>query len=513
MGLLCALFGLVLIGFAIVALVAGAHFGWIYGHLLVGAVLLSYAAATSFRQFRSLLGRDATRRGARYGGNVAAQTALLAVILGLVAYLSVRHAVHWDWTEAKLHSLTEATRDVLRQIPEERPVEILAFFQTGSEQGARQILERYAHESDRVLFRFVDPNRDPQLETRHDVRSNGVLVVCGGACDSAHGTARVTTPSEEEITPAIRSVISTRKKVYFVTGHGEGSPEGTEGGGYSLAQEALGGENLEVTTVLLAREPEVPGDADAVVLAGPERALHPRELELLDRYVRGGGSLLVLVDPFIQTNLEEQLLDWGIELGDDVIVDQQVQLFAGPQLGVQPIVTSYGSHAITRKMGRNPTLFHLARSLRRADESDEDNVVELASTGSASWAETDTELFLGESTVGQDTADRPGPLTIAAAQTLGAEGDEAEGRLVVVGDSDFARNRYFAQFYNQDFFVNIVNWLVGEEAFIAIERKLPRASQVAMTPQQFNNFRYLSLFVFPEGILLLAILLWWKRRT
>jgi ABC-type uncharacterized transport system involved in gliding motility auxiliary subunit len=255
-GFLCALFGLVLLGFAIVALVAGAHVGWIYGHLLLGTGLLVYAAATSFRQFRDLLGRDSTRRGARYGGNVAAQTALLAVVLGLVAYLSVRHAVHWDWTEAKVHSLTEATLEVLRQIPEERPVEVLAFFQTGSEQDAREILERYAYESPRVLFRVVDPNRDPQLATRYEIRSNGILVVCGGDCDSAGGTARVMEASETEITRAIRSVISTRKKIYFVTGHGEGSPDDAEGGGYSLAREALGGENLEVSTVLLAREPD-----------------------------------------------------------------------------------------------------------------------------------------------------------------------------------------------------------------------------------------------------------------
>ncbi len=34
-----------------------------------------------------------------------------------------------------------------------------------------------------------------------------------------------------------------------------------------------------------------------------------------------------------------------------------------------------------------------------------------------------------------------------------------------------------------------------------------------MSRQQFSNFRYLSLFVFPEGILLLGIVLWWRRRS
>jgi ABC-type uncharacterized transport system involved in gliding motility auxiliary subunit len=519
-GLLFAILGLTLLCFGIVALVAGAHEGWIYGHFAGGAGLLVYAAATSLQEFREIFGRDATRRGAKRGGNVAAQTGLLAVILGLLAYLSARHPVHWDWTEAAVHSLAGATRETLEQIPEERPVEVLAFFERGSEGGAKEILERYAYESDRLRFRFVDPNRDPNLAARHEIRSNGVLIVCGGECESATGTARLTEPTEQEITRAIRNVISERKTVYFLTGHGEASPDDAEARGFSRAREALGAENLDVKTLLLAREPEVPHDAAALIVAGAERPLQPRELEGLDRYLRGGGSLLVLLDPFVRTNLVEQLRSWGVEVGDDVIVDQQIQLFAGPQLGVQPIVVTYGSHPITREMGGSPTLFHLARSLRKADGAEDSDVVELASTSPASWAETDTALFLDRSMVAKDGSDRPGPVPLAVARTFEApkaekerHGSDARGRLVVVGDSDFGRNRYIAEFYNQDFLINAVNWLSGEEAFITIDRNLPRASLVRLTPEEFRRFRYLSLFVLPEGILFWGILLWWRRRA
>ena len=50
---------------------------------------------------------------------------------------------------------------------------------------------------------------------------------------------------------------------------------------------------------------------------------------------------------------------------------------------------------------------------------------------------------------------------MAMATTVG--GDSSEGRLVVVGDSDFARNRYMAEAYNADLFLNIVAWLAGQE--------------------------------------------------
>ena len=91
----------------------------------------------------------------------------------------------------------------------------------------------------------------------------------------------------------------------------------------------------------------------------------------------------------------------------------------------------------------------------------------------------------------------------------------AEGiaRVVVVGDSDFVRNRHVAEVYNSDLFVNAINWLVGEESFITIDRKLPRASMAVLTSQEFQTFRYLALFVAPELILLIGIAIWWRRRT
>ncbi len=362
-----------------------------------------------------------------------------------------------------------------------------------------------------------DPVRRPELAERYEIRSEGVLLVCRGGCDSGKGTVRVTQPSEEELTKAIRKVISEQKKLYFLTGHGEGAPEDREATGFSVAKQALEDENIEVAALLLAKLEDVPADAAAVIIAGPNHSLLQRELEALDRYLRGGGSLLVMADPIVVSNLEGQLEAWGIELGRDVIVDQQIELFAGPQLGVQPIITDYGSHPITKDLiaRRGPTLFRLARSVRKLEGDGQFEVVELARTGPASWAETDLEAFASEGRVSLDPEhDRPGPVALGIARSFEVEEDgKREGRLVVIGDADFARNRYIAEFYNADFFLNVANWLVGEEQFISIERKRPRASRVVMTRQQVSTFRYIAIFVLPELIVLLGILNWWTRRS
>lgn len=511
--MLYAIFGLVFFGFGVVALVAGAHLGWIYGHFVLALGLWGYALATGFGELRRQLSVDAARRGARYGANAAVQAIAVTVILAVLAFVSVQRPVRWDWTEAKVHSLSDASRNVLDQISEAQPVEVLAFFLPGTDAAAKELLEQYTYLSKRLHFRIVDPNASPQLATRHHVDSNGVLIVCGGPCDQAQGTARVTEASEQELTKAIRSVLSTKKKVYYLAGHGEADPADAEVKGASIAKKALEGENLEIATLVLANQEKVPDDAAAVVIAGPSHNLFARELTALDTYLRGGGSLLVMADPIVESGLEDQVKAWGITLGKDVIVDQQIQLFAGPQVGIEPVVLNYGSHPVTEKMRGQITTFYLARSLAAAQSGE--GTVDLASTGDGSWAETDIDRFVKDSVVGLDEKDRKGPIAIAMARTFAQEGAEKkrEGRLIVVGDSDFSRNRYITSAANGDFLLNMVSWLVGEEHFISIERKMPRASSVQLTNEQFYNFRYLSLFVLPEALLLGGILVWWRRRS
>ena len=75
-----------------------------------------------------------------------------------------------------------------------------------------------------------------------------------------------------------------------------------------------------------------------------------------------------------------------------MIVDETVDLFAGPRLGIQAVVSSYGAHPSTEKMQGLATLFRFARSVRAAPDADGE-VVELLRTGPHSWAESDVAQF------------------------------------------------------------------------------------------------------------------------
>jgi ABC-type uncharacterized transport system involved in gliding motility auxiliary subunit len=321
---------------------------------------------------------------------------------------------------------------------------------------------------------------------------------------------------------------STGKKVYFLIGHNERPIEASagEGGGWALGPDSFGraadslvNETYAVEPLLLANREAVPEDASAVIVAGPTRPLLAAELTALERYVAGGGGLLIAVDPRAQTNLYDLLGDWGISLGDDVVVDRALAVFGQ---ATTPIAQEYaGDHPITELL-REPAIFPMVRSVDAAEAV----YTVLAKTGGDSWAERDLEGWRASGRAEYDEQDLLGPVPIAVAGSPPSGGEPSAahdvhggaaalaepGRLVVFGDSDFATNEYLDALRNKDLFVNSVNWLAGDLSQISVRPNVSRASSFQMSQEQFRRIQYLSLFVLPEAIAVFGVLMWWMRR-
>jgi ABC-type uncharacterized transport system involved in gliding motility auxiliary subunit len=506
-----AALALVFAVFGLLALFAGAGTVVVSIHFALAAALLVVAVLRRPQRLAELL------RGSGTGSNVAVQTLALIAIAGMVGFLSARNPKNWDWTEAGLHTLSPATLDVLEAIPADPGVEIIGFYVQGGErtplgerEDAKALLDKYTYQTANLKVSWVDPTARPDLAQRYEINSeHGILLVCGGPCETARGTAKVADVSEGELTGAIRAAISSKHKVYVLAGHGEAGIDDEKAPGFALVKRALESENYEVAELVLANQPDVPDDAHAVLVVGPSHSLFDTELEALDRFLKKGGGVAILSDPLVVSNVENRVKAWGIELENDVVVEEQRTLF-GPQIAVQPIASSYGTHPVTKGFGRDRlTLFNLARSLKAAEGA---SPVELVMTGDKSWGETDTKLFVDESKVIRDPAvDRIGPFPLVMAATV--KGESKEGRLIVAGDSDFARNRYVSEGFNADLTLNMVAWLVGQEQLATIERKLPRSSSSTITIEQFALFRFLSLFLLPELVVLAGVLVWWRRRS
>jgi len=490
-------------------------------NLVLGLALLAISLGTNLEQIRERMRTGEARRAGKYGTSAILSTALGIGLLAMLAFLSTRYHHRWDWTEAKSHSLTDQTLSTLAGLAQE--VKVTAVFAQIAAPEARELLERYHIAApEKFQVEFVDPQAQPgrlaELGVEAERLEGGLLHVAIGK-DSVD----IKDVNEAALTQAIVKLTrQEQKKVYFLDGHNERPIEGekaAEGDGMKDAAEALRNENYVVETLLLAAKGEVPEDADVVIDAGPTRPFHESERAALERYVAKGGALLAMLDPRAGTDLGAELAKWGVELGDDVIVDRVQGLFGRP---TTPFAAEYGDHDITRELG-DATMFHVARSVQPSAAAAA-AIAPIVRTSDASWAERDMDRLLSKGEAAYDAGpDLKGPVSVAVAGTVdltGANGAPPTGeqsgakaaRLVVFGDSDFASNQLIGEFRNRDLFVNSVNWLLGDVEAISVRPGQPRASRLQLTSEQFLEIRYLALFVMPELIAILGVIAWWQRR-
>jgi ABC-type uncharacterized transport system involved in gliding motility auxiliary subunit len=485
---------------------------YVLAHALLGLLAVGFYFASAKDSLKTFLGERSTK----YGASAAAYSVIFFAILVLVNYLSTRHYHRFDVTEAGVYSLSPQSQSVLRGL--EKPLEVHAFVEAGTDPQLRELLDSYRYASDQVSYRIIDPDKQPDLAERFQITTIPAIHLQYG--DQTNVVTRI---SEEDLTNGLIKVSrSERKVVYFLEGHGQPDIDGLQDPrGYGQIKLALENESFEVKKLVLSPDTAVPNDASLLVVAGAERSLLEHEIQLIDAYLKKGNHALFLLNPRATPELATYLEQWGVEVGNNVIVDEQIQLLKGRTFTLTPFVTTYGDHPITQELGRRGsatlTAFGISRSVEpKPNGRQGEALLCLAKTSPNSWAEYDIEGVFQKQTARLDEQDRKGPICLAVAVTanlkeMGAEQD-GEARLVVFGNAVFANNQFLGQYFNRDLLLNSMNWLIGEEGLISVRPRTLRASRVQFTAEQGTLIFYLSVLILPEILLIAGLAVWWQRR-
>jgi hypothetical protein len=209
------------------------------------------------------------------------------------------------------------------------------------------------------------------------------------------------------------------------------------------------------------------------------------------------------------------------------------QIFGASELA--PLVMDYPYHAITKDF-RLMTVFAGARSMQ-AGKGTIDGVTaqDIGRTSVESWAET--TLTLEGALEYEEETDRLGPISLVAVATIKsetpepepspspAEGEDGgednaaeeepkapEGRVVAVGDTDFASNSFLGFQGNQDFFLNLVAWLAEDADLISIRPKEPKNQSLFLSRTAQQNVAWVALVIVPFFFVVAGIVTWWRRR-
>ncbi len=468
-----------------------------------------------------------------YGGGAAVAVVLVVGILVFVALFSQRYHWRWDLTRDRSQSLTAISQALLKEVT--KPLSMTAFYPggEGDRQKAKELLQTYAYLNPRVTFGFVDPDREPLKAREAGYRFPGnILLEYEGRRQMAER------PDEEAVSEALRKIMrDERKKLFFLTGHGERSIDNPRQSGFQQAKNSLANEGYDVSELNLLTTPEIPADAAAIILAGPQKPLFPQEVAALKQYLARGGRLLVMLEPFQDGGLQEFLAAYGIGLNDGIILDQnQLSQTLGASAAM-PLVVQYGAHRITRDFTNVVTIFPMARPLLLNPEVKGAMTIPLATTTATSWEKMGQDWIKTGKAEFDAKQDKKGPFTLAALVEVGLAppgkeekpeakeekrdaghpSDKPEERkttyLVAFGDVDFAANGYFNLSGNGDLFLNTINFLAEEEKQIVIRKADQKAQPLALTGMQAWVLFLGSLIFIPLMMLGAGLRAYLRRRA
>src|SRR5262245_27111227 len=329
---------------------------------LLGGLAIMFATFQAARRFERV---DVTLRRVLYGYNAFLTGFLLLLLLIVInAFVHVRAALPYDATEGGFYSLSERTKQYLRNL--ETPVNVYMMLdpEDPSYDGMKTILTQMEALNPRY-FRWEEVNFEGNPSRIRELRKSfkqfavrpGVLVTYGHKPEDNHsfisyselnnmdrsepGSPKRSFNGETRLIQELYFLGEDKKRptIFFTQGHGEPEMNDHSPDGLSMLVQRLTQANYDCRP-LLSSDPDplknqVPPEADVVVIVGPKRAMKDM-IPALTKYMNPTdpkakkGKLVVLYGPtgpdrqranqMVRTDLEDFLRPFGVDTTGEQIL-------------------------------------------------------------------------------------------------------------------------------------------------------------------------------------------------
>jgi gliding-associated putative ABC transporter substrate-binding component GldG len=493
---------------------------------------------------------------------------LVLGILILVNFISVRIFGRLDLTKARVYTLSDASKNLVRDLDDR--VTVKAYFTedlpapyNNNRRAVLDILNDYkAYSKGNLHYEFINPEgekneREAQQagippvevqivkEDKFEVKRAFLgLVMMYEDKKEILPVIQNLGSLEYDISAAIKRLTSrTKKRIGYTTGHQE-----TELTSMQRASQEINAQYESVPVDLSSNTAEIPQDLAALLIIAPQTKFSDTAKYQIDQYLMHGGKVAFLLNKMkvdlsaqykvaqsVDIGLEDMLENYGIRINGDLVRDAQCASITVMQNQGQFQMRSqvpfpYLPNAVDVDRS-NPIvkdlqglIFYFVSSLDTTLAANKGLKAEVLVRSSKHSGRQSGFVML-------DPFHRYTPEELAesnipmAAVVSGSFKSFFEGkspvphttkspdtRIIVVGDGDFMKDDFASNRGNLTFFVNIVDFLADDAGLITIRSKdiaQPPLEQVADGTKKLLKYGALLL---PPFLVIAYGLLRWRRR-
>ena len=375
------------------------------------------------------------------------------------------------------------TLEMVRNLSE--PVTITLFFPPAND--VLDLIEPYFDDLDaastNLTVERLDRDMHPAQAKEMRARKNGVVILTRG---DDHEQVRLDTDAkkarsklkklDENLQEKLSKVSRDQRVAYIVSGHGERStspkkedPTGIKGG-IKGVKEVLKQLNYKVKKLGLkdGLSEDVPDDATVVLVLGPRQPMLDEELGALVRYVEGGGSILLALDPDTEDEplgLDPLLSVLGVDADFTTLAHETKHISLRGQglrnrgyLHTNRFTAHDSTKLLTKLSTRADMAFLETGSLNKRDGATADITFTVRSLAGTFKDANDNRTF------DKETEKKEVFNLVAAVELPKADGADTAGRAIVTADADIVSDWLFGRLpMNQNWLAESVFWLANEE--------------------------------------------------
>ncbi len=455
---------------------------------------------------------------------------IIIIFLGMNVIIKNINPDNIDLTEESLYSLSDESKEIIKNLPEEDKIQ-LYMFDINENNPIAEMVEQYAKENENITLEVIKEADDrPDLVSKYNIEAGyGTVVIDSGKKQKIftsydfytqdYSTGKSVDITEQRITNGIVAVssIGTTTPIYVLSGHNE----------YNITTQMiylntyLSLENYEAKSLDLLSAQNVPEDCKVLIIASPQKDITDLEEKAIKAYIEKGGNILWMSDPYSgeteMPRFNEILAMYGVNVRQDGFIleqDTSKMVMGTPAF----IYTDIQSSSVTS--GLSTVLMLDTGKLEFVEDLEALNVTktDLLKTSKKSFFRTNIQ----NTSTSPAEGETEGENVVGAMLTkkLGEEDDAKTSTLIAYANAVFATDKAIyagnsplpmsSLYDNKDLALNTIKELAEVEDAIAIRKQIETTYYTATETQ--DRIIKIIIFGLPVIIILAGIVVWQLRR-